>query len=178
MGKLNKYTIQFIGLKLGKHRFTYPIDNKFFDDFQYDDFNFINCNVDLLLIKKPTLMELHFAVKGSANLICDLTNETFDQEITHKMDVIVKFGEFFNDENEDILILPHTSFQLDISQFLYEAIVLSLPIKRVHPGVADGTLKSDVLKKLKEYELNETKRIKEIDPRWDKLNELLTSKKE
>jgi uncharacterized metal-binding protein YceD (DUF177 family) len=175
MGKLNKYTVQFIGLKLGKHTFTYPIDNKFFDDFQYDDFNFINCDVDLLLIKKSTLIELHFTVKGSANLTCDLTNETFNKEIIHKMDIIVKFGEFFNDENEDILILPHTSFQLDISQFIYEAIVLALPVKRIHPGVADGTLKSNVLEKLKEYEI---KTNKEIDPRWGKLNELLTSKKE
>jgi len=175
MGKLNKYTVQFIGLKLGKHIFTYHVDNKFFDDFQYDDFNFINCDVDLLLIKKSTLIELHFTVKGSANLTCDLTNETFNQEINHEMDIIVKFGEFFNDENEDILILPHSSFQLDISQFIYEAIVLALPIKRIHPGVANGTLKSNVLEKLKEYEI---KTNKEIDPRWGKLNELLTSKKE
>ena len=31
---------------------------------------------------------------------------------------------------------------------IYEMIVLAIPAKIVHPGIADGTLKSDILKKL------------------------------
>ena len=66
-------------------------------------------------------------------------------------------------------------------------IVLSIPTKRVHPGVKDGTLQSEALVKLKEMtakkEVKEKhKEIKEkqdqdnIDPRWDKLKQLLTDK--
>jgi uncharacterized metal-binding protein YceD (DUF177 family) len=59
-------------------------------------------------------------------------------------------------------------------------IVLSVPHKRIHPGVKDGTLETEALKKLKELQVKEVKKeVKkedDIDPRWDKLKQLLTDK--
>jgi uncharacterized metal-binding protein YceD (DUF177 family) len=60
-------------------------------------------------------------------------------------------------------------------------IVLSIPLRRVHPGIKDGSLKSDVLDKLNELKVKEKKTDKiqkeeNIDPRWDKLKQLLTDK--
>jgi uncharacterized metal-binding protein YceD (DUF177 family) len=56
---------------------------------------------------------------------------------------------------------------------------LALPLKRIHPGVNDGTLESDVLDKLKELEIK-TEEVeepeKEIDPRWNKLKNILIDK--
>ena len=66
-----------------------------------------------------------------------------------------------------------------IQQYVYELIVLAVPIKRVHPGVEDGTLNSDILKKLEELS-PKIKDIKEdqeeTDPRWNTLKKLLTDK--
>lgn len=174
MDSLRDYNIQFVGLKFGKHSFTYHIDNKFFEYFQYKDFKSIKCDVDITLIKKPTLLEFNFNIKGIATLVCDITTEPFEQAINNSLDLIIKFGEEYNDDNEEIIILPHSDYQFDVSQYIYEAIVLALPIKRNHPGIEDGTLKSEVLEKLKEFEIKEPNKT---DPRWDKLNELLTSKK-
>ena len=50
-------------------------------------------------------------------------------------------------------------------------IVLSMPIKLVHPGIEDGTLKSEILNRLKEFDINKEKSVN-FDPRWNKLNEL------
>jgi uncharacterized metal-binding protein YceD (DUF177 family) len=55
-------------------------------------------------------------------------------------------------------------------------IVLSIPFRRVHPGVKDGTLNSEALKKLDELRVEEIKKEEEIDPRWEKLKQLLTDK--
>ena len=77
-----------------------------------------------------------------------------------------------------MLILPHGSYQVNIQQYIYESIVLALPSKRIHPGVKDGTLKSDILEKLEELS-PKGKDISEetdIDPRWDNLKKLLTDK--
>ena len=54
-------------------------------------------------------------------------------------------------------------------------IALSVPQKRIHPGVKDGTLKSEALDKLNELQsnINKEKKEEEIDPRWDKLKKLL-----
>ena len=174
MDTLKDYTIQFVGLKIGKHSFTYHIDNKFFDNFQYRDFKDIKCKVDVELVKKATLLEFHFSIDGIATFNCDITNEPFDKEISNTLDLIVKFGEEYDNDNEEIIVLAYSDFQFNVAQYIYEAIILALPIKRSHPGIEDGTLKSEVLEKLKELEIKEQI---EIDPRWDKLNELLTSKK-
>jgi uncharacterized metal-binding protein YceD (DUF177 family) len=60
-------------------------------------------------------------------------------------------------------------------------IVLSLPSKRIHPGIKDGTLKSEVLDKLESLSSNLNASEKEgeghTDPRWDSLKKLLTDKK-
>jgi uncharacterized metal-binding protein YceD (DUF177 family) len=58
-------------------------------------------------------------------------------------------------------------------------IVLSVPLKKTHPGIKDGTLKTPALDKLKELSVKDQKQSiqeVEIDPRWDKLKKLLTDK--
>jgi uncharacterized metal-binding protein YceD (DUF177 family) len=56
-------------------------------------------------------------------------------------------------------------------------IVLAVPQKRVHPGVLDGSLKSELLDKLEELKPKETKDNNDnTDPRWDALKNLLTDK--
>lgn len=179
MKALKAYTIKFVGLKLGLHDFEYQIDNKFFEHFEYSEFNDANVNVDVTLNKKTTLLEFHFEASGSVNVNCDLTNEPFDQSINNAFDLVVKFGDEYNDENEEILIVPHGEYEINIAQYLYELMVLAVPSKRIHPGVEDGTLDSDILEKLEE--LSPKGDIKkddneEIDPRWNTLKKLLTDK--
>ncbi len=179
MKQLNEFLIPFIGLKIGKHKFEYQINKTFFDNFEYDDFENCDIKVEVVLEKKSTMLELDFKHKGTVNVPCDLTSEMFDLPIKSKIRLVVQFGETFNNDNEELLILPHGEHQIDISQYIYEMIVLSVPLKRVHPGIKDGTLKTPALEKLKEHTIKENKKeIKEenIDPRWDKLKNLLTDK--
>ena len=180
MKKLNEYLIPFVGLKLGKHQFEYQINKMFFDHFEYDEFENANIQVELVLEKKSLMLELHFKHKGTVNVPCDLTGEMFDLPIKGNLRVVVQFGDEFNNENEELLILPHGEHQIEISQYIYEMVVLSVPLRRVHPGVKDGTLKSEALDKLNELKVSEVKEEveeeNEIDPRWDKLKQLLTDK--
>ena len=179
MKELKAYTIPFVGLKIGSHQFDYQIDNTFIEHFEYDEFHKADVKVDLELEKKSTLLDLHFQFNGTVNVNCDLTNEPYDQPISGNFDLVVKFGQEYNDEEEDLLILPHGSYEVDVAQYIYESIVLAVPAKRVHPGVADGTLKSEALDKLEELSLNnqaEQSDEDQTDPRWDDLKKLLTDK--
>ena len=180
MKSTNEYLIPFIGLKLGKHHFEYKINKKFFEDFSFDEFESCDVSVDVVLDKKTTFIEIGFKHIGTVNVPCDLTGEPFDLPIKGKIKLVVQFGDEFNNDNDELLILPHSEHQLDLSQYIYEMIVLSIPQKRVHPGVKEGTLQTQSLQKLKELQVKEVKKeiIKEeeIDPRWDKLKQLLTDK--
>ncbi|GFD81521.1 MULTISPECIES: YceD family protein [Tenacibaculum] len=178
MKDLKQFNIPFVGLKEGSHLFEYQIDKTFFEAFQFDEFNNANIKADVTFVKKSTLLELAFNISGTVNVPCDITNELFDLPINGNLDLVVKFGPEFNDEHDEILILPHEAYQVNVSQYIYELIVLSVPSKRVHPNVVDGTMQSDALRKLEELKINEEKTVEETstDPRWDKLKDLLTDK--
>lgn len=176
----NEFLIPFIGLKLGKHQFEFEIKKAFFDNFDYHEFEDCDIKVNVVLEKKTTMLELSFKHKGTVNVPCDLTNEMFDLPIKGKIKLVVQFGEEFNNDNEELLILPHGEYQIDISQYIYEMIVLSVPLKRIHPGVKDGTLKVESLETLSKLSVKEqkidNKKEENTDPRWDKLKQLLTDK--
>lgn len=176
----NEFLIPFIGLKLGKHPFEFQINQAFFEKFEYHEYENCAIQVNVVLEKKSTMLELSFKHKGTVTVPCDLTNEIFDLPIKGKIKLVVTFGEEFNDDNEELLVLPHGEHQIDIAQYIYEMIVLSVPLKRIHPGIKDGTLKTEALQKLSELTIKqqklENKKEENIDPRWDKLKQLLTDK--
>ncbi|CAM1365443.1 YceD family protein [Tenacibaculum xiamenense] len=179
MKDLKDFNIPFIGLKQGSHLFEYQISKKFFEAYNFDEFNDCDVQVTIDLAKKSTFLELDFNVKGSVNVPCDVTNELFDQEVKGDLHLIVKFGHEFNDDNDDVLIIPHEEYQINVSQYIYELIILSVPNKRVHPKVLDGTMESEALKRLEELRIKENNTAEEqdsTDPRWDKLKDLLTDK--
>ncbi len=177
MKDLKKFNIQFVGLKEGDHLFEYNIDNTFFEAFNYDEFESSSIKVSLNFIKKSTLFELTFTSDGFVEVPCDLTSELYKQDIQSVLPLIVKFGPEFNDDNEEILVLPHEAYEFNVAQFIYEMIVLSIPNKRIHPKVLDGTMNSEALDKLRELEIKEEKTVEKTDPRWDKLKNLITEKK-
>lgn len=187
MKDLKEFDISFIGLKEGIHQFEYTIDKKFFDFFNYDEFYDSNVKVELSFLKNTTIFELDFVFSGWVEVACDVTTELFHQPIEASIRLIVKFGEDYNDENEELLIIPFSESNINVAQYIYEAIVLAVPLKRIHPGVIDGSLHSEILEKLKEFEIFEIKeeedqaeeeenKNKEIDPRWNKLKNILIEK--
>ncbi len=180
MKELKTYAIPFVGLKDGLHYFDYQIDNTFFNIYEYKEFNATNVSINLAFEKKATLLELHFSAKGYVNVNCDISNEPFDLALNDTFNLVVKFGEAFNNDNEAILIIPHGEYEINIAHYIYELIILAIPAKRIHPGVEDGSLKSDILTKLEELSPNtgQEKKTSEatIDPRWNNLKKLLTDK--
>jgi uncharacterized metal-binding protein YceD (DUF177 family) len=178
MNNLKEYLIPFIGLKIGKHQFDYQLDNTFFSNFDYDEFNEASVKVSVVLEKKSTMLTLEIKHKGTVNVPCDVSGEEFDLAIKGKLNLIVKFGDTYNDEHEELLILPHGEFQVNVAQYIYESIVLSVPLRRIHPGVKDGSLK-EVIEKLEALAPKENKESvqkNDIDPRWENLKKLLTDK--
>ncbi|MEX0291497.1 MAG: DUF177 domain-containing protein [Flavobacteriaceae bacterium] len=177
MMKHKEYSIPFSGLKEGKHKFKHDITNTFFESFGYEEFNAAKIDLQIELNKLSTVLELEMAANGTVNVDCDLTKEAFDLPIKAQLELVVKFGDEFNNEDDEILIIPHGEHQINVAQYIYEMLVLAVPSKRVHPGVLDGTLESDILEKLEELQPKETIKNKDkTDPRWDALKNLLTDK--
>ena len=179
MKPLRTYDIQFVGLKLGTHIYNYNIKQAFFEYFEFHEYNDVNVNITVRLEKKTTLLELYFQIEGFVNVNCDLTNEPYNQSVESDFNLVVKFGSEYNDNHEMILIIPHGAYEINVAQYIYELIVLSVPLKRIHPGIEDGSLDSDIFKSLENLSPNSLKNInsnKDIDPRWNTLKKILTDK--
>ena len=171
--ELKEFTLPFVGLKHGKHNFSFAIDNKLFEHFGFDDFHKTKLEGKLVLDKKPSFLELHFNVKGEVILSCDVSTELFSHIVKSKYDMIVKFGTTRETDPDEILIIPEGSYQINVAQYFYEMVVLSIPLKRVHPGIKNGTLKNDILSKLEQLDPQNKKTTINKDPRWEKLESLL-----
>lgn len=175
--KKKEFYVPFSGLKQGKHEFTYEIDNTFFESFEYSEFNAAKIELGVLMNKTSTMLEFELNAKGIVNVNCDISSEPYDEEISADLNLVVNFGDDFNDEDDEILIIPHGEHQVNLAQYVYEILVLAVPQKRVHPGILDGSLESEALKKLQELQPKETKEnSKDTDPRWDALKKLITDK--
>ncbi|MEC7415245.1 MAG: DUF177 domain-containing protein [Bacteroidota bacterium] len=167
----NKYDIFFSGLKEGEHKYEYKIGDTFLKNFGFNELSKVSIKINLIFIKKNTLMELHLSGKGSYVLTCDISNELFPYQVDSQLNFIIKFGEKYNDDNDQYVIIPHTSYKFNIAKTIYEMIVLSIPQKRIHPGVLDGSLNSKTLKILNK--LSPGSKKTELDPRWNKLKDYL-----
>jgi uncharacterized metal-binding protein YceD (DUF177 family) len=176
MKELKDFDVSFIGLKEDEHKFEYQIDNKFFDAFQYDEYNEVSLKVELVFVKKPTMLELEFSVSGTVNVLCDVSGEPFDLDINGELDLVVKFGAEFNNDNEEIIIIPHSTHKMNVSHYIYEMIVLSVPSRRIRPNVNESKAGQEAFEMLENLKIKKNNKEETIDPRWGKLKDLLIDK--
>ena len=172
MKSLSPYLIKFSGLKEGIHLFNYEIGNKFFRNFDYYDFLDAKLFAKLELEKQSTLLNLKFSFNGEIEVQCDVSMESFNLDLETEHAVVVKFKDDIISTDDKVIFMPAGSHSIDVSHLIYESIILAVPQKKVHPGIENGSLKSEIVEKLEA--LKPKKNFKEkTDPRWDKLKDLL-----
>ena len=172
MKSLSPYLIKFSGLKEGIHLFNYELGNKFFRNFDYYDFLDAKLFAKLELEKQSTLLNLKFSFSGKIEVQCDVSMESFNLDLETEHAVVVKFKDDIISTDDKVIFMPAGSHSIDVSHLIYESIILAVPQKKVHPGIENGSLKSEIVEKLEA--LKPKKNFKEkTDPRWDKLKDLL-----
>ena len=172
MNSLSPYLIKFSGLKEGIHLFNYELGNKFFKNFDYYDFLDAKLFAKLELEKQSTLLNLKFSFNGEIEVQCDVSMESFNLDLETEHAVVVKFKDDIISTDDKVIFMPAGSHSIDVSHLIYESIILAVPQKKVHPGIENGSLKSEIVEKLEA--LKPKKNFKEkTDPRWDKLKDLL-----
>lgn len=171
MTGLKDYIIQFSGLKNGLHQFDYEVDDRFFELFDYSEIKKGNVKVGLTFEKKERMLILTFSISGVVAVICDRCLDEFDEyvESTHRL--IFKFGKELGEESDDIVIIPESQYQVDISHHIYEYIALALPIQKIHPLGPKGEMlcNAEMIAKI-----NPADNAEKNDERWKELKKLKT----
>ena len=132
--QITDYDIVFSGLKEGEHNYVFNISDTFLKNFGFNELNNVDIKVNSIFVKKNSLMELNLNGEGSYILTCDISNEKCPYRVVSELNYIIKFGENYNDDNDQYVIIPYSSYKFNIAKTIYEMIVLSIPQKKVHPG--------------------------------------------
>ena len=185
MSKFELYNIVLKDLNNETLVREYQLDEAYFKKIDSPEIQKGKINATVKAKKKNSSYELDFFLEGSVLIPCDRCLDTMEQPIHYKEKLQVKFGSKFSEEDE-IVIVPESEGAINVAWFLYEFIVLNIPLKHVH---ASGECNKTMATKLKRHitkskddespdlEIDEEEDFSiddnQTDPRWDGLQSII-----
>lgn len=164
--------VEIAGLKPAHYDFSFEIDDKFFGLFPGSFIEHGHLKVNIQLDFGNSLVRCLVDVAGKVELTCDRSLDTFWEDLSFSEPIIFKFGEEAKELSDEIEIISWKETHLDFSQFIYDFIALSIPIKKLHPkfrtSEEDSSIDDILLYSSSTDEVIEEKPI-EVDSRWEKL---------
>ena len=167
-----EFEIAFVGLKPGVHEFNYEIGDKFFVEFQQQDFRNCKVNIKLTLDKKTGFMFLKFELGGKLEVTCDRCNSNLPIDLWDEFNIIVKMVEepdLMNkqEDDPDVYYISRGEGHINLENWIYEFINLSIPMQKVcsfenMDGPYCNKEVKEVLKKM-EPEKENTMYVEKID---------------
>ncbi len=133
VGKFTAYKVQLAQLKDGHHEQDFVVDTEFFKNMERTDIHKADVKVHLDLEKKHDVYDCTFHCQGYVEVACDRCLDPLEIEIATDYHIIVKYGDSYNDESDDILVIPESNPYLNVAYMLYDTIVLCIPLRHVHP---------------------------------------------
>lgn len=135
MGNRRRFDIAFVGLKPGIHEFNYEVDEQFFSEFGQTDFESCQATVKVQLEKSASFLRLKFEIGGSVKVICDRCGNTLPLNLWDEFNMVIKPVENPDEMNEreedpDIFYISRTESHLHLAEWIYEFVLLSIPMQR------------------------------------------------
>ena len=168
---LESYKIDLKGVKDETTRLDFDLNDDFFGALDGSQLEHGALHVSVSIRKMAGFFELLFHTEGSVVVTCDRCLDDMDQPIETDNKLMVKLGDTYS-EDDDTVTIDENEGILDLSWFIYEFIMLAIPIKHVH---APGKCNSAMTQKLEELSgavRSSEEEEEAIDPRWEKLKNL------
>jgi uncharacterized metal-binding protein YceD (DUF177 family) len=134
-----RYTIPYKGLREGAHEYGWSVGGGFWKDHPESGIIGGEVKVEAVLERGATgVMRLEVAITGNVTVPCDRCLEDCALPVNYRGRMAVKLSEEEHPFEGDILWLNPGDAVIDLEQYIYESIVLSLPLHRVHPEDVHG----------------------------------------
>ena len=163
-----EFDIPYHGLSIGRHAFNFSLDGAFFQEAGLEELLDADLSADTVLDRFSSMMHFDVALKGWVRVDCDRCNAPCELPVDEKARFVIRFGQFTGRDDDDILVLGRQEHLLSVQNFLYETLVLGLPLRKIHPNETDcdprvvGRFKSE----------DDEAPTEPIDPRWSGLSGL------
>jgi uncharacterized metal-binding protein YceD (DUF177 family) len=153
MSKVSKreYVVPVKGLSAGKHEFDFTVDSEFFEAFENTDISGASVEIHLTMDKQPGHISIEGSISGSVVTTCDRCLADMEVVIKAPLSLLVKYTKVKGEpENEEVVTLDPADPDLDLRQFFYDYICLSMPVQRVHD---EGDCDPAMIDKLKQMQM-------------------------
>ena len=146
MCSLDAFKIDLKELKEAETVLGFDLDDGFFQALDGSQLEHGALHVSVSIRKMPGFFDLQFHTEGEVTVSCDRCLDDMQQPIVADNNLMVKLGDTYN-ETDDTVTIDENEGILDTSWFLYEFVMLAIPIKHVH---APGKCNSAMTQKLAE----------------------------
>ena len=133
MSTLTKCSIAHKALSVGTHRFDFKIGDRFFEAFEGSEIHRGKADVQVVLNKQSNLLTLDFRIEGEVCVTCDRCLEEFMMPVGYTGTLAVRYSETEQESDGEVMWMLPGEDRVELAQYIYESIVLSLPYQRVHP---------------------------------------------
>ena len=165
------YKIDLKGLKEDVSVRDFDLNDDFFKALDGSQLEHGALHVSVSIRKTSGFFELLFHTEGIVCVTCDRCLDDMEQSIKTDNALTVKLGDTYS-EDDDIVTIDENEGILDVAWYIYEFIMLAIPIKHVH---APGKCNSAMTQKLEELSgavRSSEEEAQAVDPRWEKLKNL------
>jgi uncharacterized metal-binding protein YceD (DUF177 family) len=171
--KNSEYVIRFSELKDDTETFEFLLGDSFFQAFKSNDWENGFVEATVTVVKRPDGITIDLKMNGELTVTCDRCLDTFQLPVDFLQRLYVQYGQEPEELDDNIVVVAREDNQIDLASFFYEYLVLSIPVKRVHPVNSSGNsgCNKEMLEKLEEHIID--KNIEKGDPRWDDLKKLI-----
>lgn len=127
------FTIAFKALKPGVYTYDFKVDSSLFEQMESPEIKSGECDVRVELRRLEAMLDLAVEVLGEVVVECDRCLSDCPIKIAYEDNLVVKFSAEQQEFDGEVMWLNPSDDELDLTQYIYESIVLSLPYQRVHP---------------------------------------------
>jgi uncharacterized protein len=162
MDAFKHFSIPYLGLKAGLHEFKFEIDNTFFQHFESSPISEGSFKISLEVDKRPDFGVMELRCLGQVVVTCERCLNPFSLPQDTEATIHIKYGEE-NIDDDEVIYITHDTSHLNVAQIIYEIIVVSLPMLKMHEDEQDCD--PEVIKRMKKSDLNENTG----NPFWESL---------
>lgn len=177
MGKLDRYKINLKNQKEDHLSLEFKIDDDFFKELESQDIQGgqVVCLLDIKQSSGNYILSFHS--EGSVKVICDRCLDEMELPVDAANHLTVKFGPEASDEGDEVVTVAEDEGVIDVAWYIYEFIMLSLPIQHVHE---EGTCNEGMMAELNKHAVSDDKEEdqsgeEETDPRWNELKKIMNN---
>lgn len=145
------FIVPINGLAQGRTEFRRRVGKTFFERFENSEILAAELDVEVSVEKSGRFIGVDCDIVGDVTVTCDRCLGDLKMPVQTGFSLSVKFGSEPSDGNgsvengREIVWLPESDADFDLSQIVYDYVCLSLPVQRVHP---EGECDPETLKYL------------------------------